>query len=403
MYIVYNPLTFVTRVIDYDNYDMLHTLYKCFLNEEVLTSWYPHVFLRTLTFTDKICDISDTDLQKLFYNWCLQEGKSYYNCIIAQGKKLYNKLKKQKDVLEPEHIEDTTTTIDVEVEPVVAVVPEAVDTTTEPIPVVSKPKGVPAFNKRKNHGLPVFYEELIADEEIGLPQSYDNDVATSMLMVCFTENKRKGVSFIKSHDVHMLKEIDKVGIKNVKIDFAMFLPDKPIVEQLATYYALDAPHDMQNNMDSIVKLLKFTSNDKKVTVIVKSVVEFFYNTYEFDINSTTKLSTFFDEYYRYNANKFRFSLNAIVDIDMFVDVLKYMYLHISDNKLMYYKPRQVNLVMSLDFDKKLEMMLKTPYIQQKTHQLRSEPQCKILSNISPWGMSSQVEFSPNNLLVSKSL
>lgn len=423
MYLVNNPSLKTYRVINYDDFTVLESLYKGFLDVDVVSSWYPKRFLKTLDFTDNVCEISYADIQSRFCKWCLQEGKSYY-CFFKTKLRsiLPNKIKYLKTPAQEQLPLDTTE------EPVPAsTYPEPVQENKEPVeepepaskdppptsytdavrqesapietPTEQESKGIPVFSKKKLSSFPVLYERIEKEEEKDLEKVYNNGVKDSMLMVCFTENNRNGITFFDSSDVFMLKELENVGLKDVKINFAMYLPNKDIVEELAYYYALDAPHDMQNNISSILKLVKFVNSEKKVTVLVKSVMEFFYNTYEFDINSTTNLQNLFGDFYKYNTGRFRFALNAVLNIDTFVDILKYLYMFIEDNQLMYYKPRQVPLNMSLDFDKKLEAMLKTPYTQQKTHQLRREPQCKPLSNISPWGMSPHLEYTTSETLI----
>jgi len=396
----------ICRIIDYDDFYVLDLLYTSFLGIDVFSSWYPTAFLRTLEFKNNVCEISDADIQKLFCKWCILKGKSFCNSVKTHGYNIYNNLR-NKYLKKPSTEETITDPVDEESEDVgceTKDIPPVTEDVQDKTPIEQEAKGVPVFNKKKLYSMPVFFEQLVPDEEQKLDKTYNNDIKDSMLMVCYSVNKKNEVTFFDSCDVFMLKELDRIGLKDVKINFAMFLPDEDIVEELAAYYALDEPHDMQHNMGSILKLVKFVNSEKKVSVLVKSVLEFFFNTFEFDINASTKLNDVFVEYYKYNTHNFRFSLNAVIDIDTFVDILKYLYMYIDNNNLMYYKLRKEPLKMKLDFDKKLETMLKTPYIHQKTHQLRKEPQCYPLSNISPWGLSSHLEYATSeSLFPNKSL
>jgi hypothetical protein len=363
-------------IINNTDFKAIKFVYNIFDNNVyICKSWYPKAFLETLEFKDDIYQTTYKNLQYMFILYCqkvLRTTFTYQNFLTFI-----------KNMFEFHPFEYDLT--------------NKPDKTNKPeLTLIRKSLDMP--NIPEDHELNTCKLDYAEIDVIKIDKVANFNLNTCRLMICFYNkitNKHKIAYLNKSQDYDeriYLKYLNY--IKNIEIKFIAQFPINDLTYSLCNYYFSDNLPDLNTYLNTLLlkvyTIYKFL-NGKNNGTVIKSVIEFLYSNYEYDFESSISIQDVYENYCSENCNKFRFSLNIFVDITRFYDILKYIFCEINDNKILNIKKRSEKIKLNLEFDSKLKTMLRTPYIKQKTYQLRSEPVC-IGFKVSPWNESSHVDY-----------
>ena len=373
------------RVVDSDDYELVSCLYNSFVEDAtVCTSMYPKPFLRTLPFEKGLCETTTTALWRLFLSWCYSNARKsaagLWKTAVALRKG------KKNAVTEPE-------------------LPELPELPEAPVFEIPNPEfspydisgpGVTVFKKR-----PLICYELSKEPEQKESKEHPDCVhETSTAAVYFynSSTKKSGLAFFDKKgscdERAYLSKIESVGIKDLDVRWVFNLPQTELSYCLAEHYAIETM-EPKEQVKTFARILKTVNLQKEKGVFVKGVLEFVYNEYTFDWDSSVPVKSMYEEFCAYNTKRCRFPMNALVGEQVFARLLAYIFFEISGNSVLHVQKRNEEKSVSLDIDNSLAALLKTPHIAMKSHQLRAEPPCTT-NYVGPWGMSSQAEFGASD-------
>jgi hypothetical protein len=241
---------------------------------------------------------------------------------------------------------------------------------------------------------PIICCELSQDEDVVHADSV-HKTCTAAVYFYNSVTKKSGLAFFdKNEDIderEFISLLRSVGITNIDVRWVFMLPQTELSYCLVEHYNIES-QEAKEQLETLVKIVKTINPCKEKMVFIKAIFEFIYNNYEFKYGSKITIKDMYNEFKKYNINKFRFAMNTFIDEKAFARLFVYSFFEIEGGCLLNLSKRLEEKTVTLDIEHKLAALLKIPYVVQKTHQLRGEPPCKT-NYVGPWGMSSHVEFS----------
>ena len=396
MYVTYDATTRTTRIINFKDLETLNLLYSKFNNQSVTKSWLPVRFLEALTRGNKVVDISDKELIYKLYTWIYEHCRDTTFATYHYLKRYFKRTKQVVKVVDkvPSPSSDRVITKDNNVPPrelgkfhkkvleqsVKITAAIDIDTSfelcTAPFEIIFIHKQnimqCQAFDTLEDGtilnasasryrtadvrgelhwvgpygiswaGAGAKYAHISPELDF---KTIENDVESksksngNVLMVIFRKQDKNGVAYIATDKIKLLSYLCEVGLSDVKITFAMFVPDHNIIKDLVKFHNLDkSPSQFISSIADILKLIK----PESVTDNTHHILEFLHDTYEFDSTNSIDIQKMFNDYTEYNRKRLQYIRNASSSVCSFTQELMAINaeIHESECKVLYYKPRE---------------------------------------------------------------
>lgn len=254
------------------------------------------------------------------------------------------------------------------------------------------------FKKRKLQMFPILFESLDDEPHDSLKiSSKFNDLANGVFAVLY-QNKDSMIydtAIFKIENIKYFTKIQEAGLDEIQIKDILYL-NKPenLVRELIDYKDIrSCLTDISKYIVNMYDIRKILQQKPCKGTFIKCFLEFMYSTYDFDVSSSISIDTMFADFKVFNETKmFRLPLNIIVDKPMFIKMIEFLNLPIIDNNIQYVKKNNNKSdCITFGIEAQLDSLLKTPYVVQKSHQIRSEPVVTTSTNsLGIWLQSSHL-------------
>lgn len=240
------------------------------------------------------------------------------------------------------------------------------------------------FQQHDHNCYQMFYKDYtdneLSTEASKIDESYTHICQNITYMVYHKKEDAFHVSFIQ--DV-------QTELKQLSYTFVFPVPNVDFFMRCASFCITS---DMTKNLSLILKLLKLVRDDTHDPEMMEQSIKFIYEECIFDIDSMEPIEKMYKKFVDYNIDQDAFCLNILIDLRVFVDVLKSLNINIINGKVQYFKLKEG----AKDKKDTLKMALSGAYYNQpivtrfnkiQSQELRSTPECRP-RNVSVWGQSS---------------
>lgn len=205
----------------------------------------------------------------------------------------------------------------------------------------------------------------------------NNIIEEGIIMITFfnnTTNAHKTI-YCETKDIPLISKVKKYGLQEISNINVYVFPQTSITRHLLDFHQIEASltntHEFAQKVYDVHAVLHKPPCKK---ILIKSVMEFLFSNYSFDILSSVAYDSLYRDFTEFNY-KFvqRISLNVIVGNKLFEDILKYLCLASADGHVKFLKLKSQPTMINFDISNKLHNLYQSSYVRVLSHDLRPLP------------------------------